>query len=58
MPGCAPSANERVGVIKGLALEVRRPEQRVIQRFLIKVGVLRIVVGKVELVLEEDEAAA
>ncbi len=49
---------KRVLIIEVLRIEIDRAEQGVEERLLVKVGEACVVVGHVELVLEEDQAAA
>ena len=58
MPGRPPSADERVGVVKVIAIQIRGAEQGVIHRFLVKISILGVMVGEVEFVLEKDQPAA
>ena len=58
VPWRSQRIDQRVGVAEILAFEIHRAHQGVIHRLLIKICIASIVVGQVELVLEEDESAA
>jgi len=49
---------ERVVVIEVLAVDRQTADERVVDRLLVEIGVLRVVVGEVHLPLHEDFAAA
>src|SRR6202041_3236058 len=57
MPQRALGVHQRIGVTVTCSLEGDASEQSVIHRLLVQVGVLRIVVGQVELVLKKHQAA-
>ena len=57
VPRRAPAADQRIVVVEILAFQIGRAEQRVVHRLFVKVGVLRVVIGEVHFVLEENHAA-
>ena len=58
MPLRTLSVDKRIGVAEALPVERHSPEQCVVHCLLVQVGILRIVIGEVQPVLEEHEPAA
>ncbi len=58
MPGLGALGIQRIGVAIALSVELHPAQQRVVHGLFVEVGVPGIMIGKVQLALEEDHPAA
>ena len=57
MPKRALRVDQRIGIAEARAFQGYATQKGVVHGLLVEISVLRIVVGEVELVLEEDKTA-